>query len=533
MLHRAEQLLQPRSFVLAGNEEAIVLQSTKPEARLTFLNSVSALSTDLYPRYGLSFSNMQFNITANSNVVGTFRDHPFIPGAKDIIWYGRNIASNVQLLAPTQKGIILQDYNPMSINQYAGFGVDNASIIYQLPNRTHRHVFQASAYDGANMEWMRIQESLTGVIQMGIGTTTMNTNDALSVNGNSRITGNLHVTGLLTMDVPSFVTLDPATQRLDPATLPDNLVLLNSQNKLDESLLPSSFNFQYIKAQKNVGIGTRNPAQKLHVWGSAVVSERLGLGTTTPAARIDAWESSSTIPAVRIRSVGGSDALRVSVGSNSTMPSLIVAGTHRGVGIGTNIVPTTNALVVMGNTDIQGNLSCKGLQFDGDLSAENLDINSPSRGIILKTETVNNNGVDVSRIYARARTDFENGLSTNSIFSYSTGLVHFQNTSIEVDGDTILARQALTRSDMRHKFEIERIDDAIQKLEHIRGYTYHLGDDKREAGVLAQEVLNAFPEAVSTANPSCYAVRYDSVLALLIEGYHDLRKRLRILEMNG
>lgn len=84
---------------------------------------------------------------------------------------------------------------------------------------------------------------------------------------------------------------------------------------------------------------------------------------------------------------------------------------------------------------------------------------------------------------------------------------------------------------MRHKFEILRIENALSKLERMRGYTYHLGDGQREAGVIAQEVLQVFPEAVSTNNKDRYAVRYDSVMALLIEAFHDLNKRIRMLEL--
>lgn len=531
MSYLAEQLLQPRSFVLSGNKETMVLQSQKPETRLTFLNTVSASSPDLLPKYVFSFSNQDFNLLYNSNEIATFREHPTLP-TREAIFHGTTRTSNIELLTPTQKGIILQDYNNLSANQYAGFGINNADIIYQLPTRTFRHVFQAAVHSGGNAEWMRIQESANGIAQVGIGTTNLLSTDALAVQGNTSINGDLLITGSLNMLNSPFVQVDPNTQRISNSALPEKVPILNTDNKLDESVLPTSYNFQYLKAQKNIGIGTRNPMQKLHVWGSAAISERIGIGTTNPVSRLDVFESGASTTAVTVTATGGGDAIRIQTG-NSVSPSIIAVGSHPGVGIGTSIVQLANTLEVGGDAYIHGNVTCTSMELDEKLTVAELEVSNPRDGIIFKTELVRDatTNIEYPHVFGRARFDFENGISTNEITSYSGGLVRFKDTSIRVDGDTFLARQALTISDMRHKFEILRIENALSKLERMRGYTYHLGDGQREAGVIAQEVLQVFPEAVSTNNKDRYAVRYDSVMALLIEAFHDLNKRLRMLEM--
>lgn len=532
MTHRAEQLLQPRSFVLSGNEEALVLQSSRPETRLTFLNSISGASQNLLPKYVFSFSNESFNLLYNSNVIGEFRQNPEITSRRDTIFHGTTYASNIQLLSPSSKGIILQDYNIFSGNQYAGFGVQTGgTLIYQLPTRNARHIFRSAIYDGGDAEWMRIQESATGTVQVGIGTTSIGANDALSVKGDTRVQGNLYVTGTLSMDNSPFVLLDPSTQRIGASILPEKVPLLNVQNKLDESVIPQSFNFQYLKAQKNVGIGTRFPAQKLHVWGSTVVSERLGIGITNPAARLHISDASATTPSFIVEAKGGGDAGRVLV-ANNPVPSLLLVGTHNGVGIGTSSVHSTNKLEVGGNVRIHGGITCQSLQFNDKLTAAALEVSNNAHGIIFKTELVTDTstGAEYPHVQGNYRFDFAAGISVNDVYSYSTGRVRFR-TAIEVDGDTILARQPLIKSDMRHKYEILRVESALDKLDKLRGYTYHLGDGRREAGVLAQEVLSVFPEAVSTENADWYAVRYDSLIALLVEGYHELKKKIRLLEM--
>lgn len=531
MTHPAEQLLQPRAFVLSANTETMVLQSQRPESRLTFLNSVSASSPDLFPRYAWAFSNTDFRLYANQQEVATFRPHPRLANVREALFHGSTATSNLQLLAPTTKAVILEDFNENSGNQFTGLGVTSDRLLYQLASRTHQHVFQAAASDEGNVEWMRIQESAIGVAQVGIGTATLFPDEALAVQGNARVTGDLHIAGNLSLENSQFVTVDPLTQRLEPSVLPERITYLNTDNKLDESILPQSYNFQYLKAQKNVGIGTRAPQQKLHVWGSAVVSERLGIGTATPTSRIEIVEESGVVPAVTVHAKGNGDAMRLFVGNN-VAPSFVSVGTHAGVGIGTSTVQITNALEVGGDIKVHGNATCESATVSGALQASSIEVRNDTFGIIFKSEVISDaNGVDVSHVLALSRFDFANAISTNTISSYSRGIVRFLNTSIEVDGDTILARQPLIRSDMRYKHEIKRIGDALTKLNSFKGYTYHFGDGQREAGVLAQEVLPVFPEAVSTANPDRYGVRYDSIIALLIEGIHELKKKIHLLEM--
>jgi hypothetical protein len=48
--------------------------------------------------------------------------------------------------------------------------------------------------------------------------------------------------------------------------------------------------------------------------------------------------------------------------------------------------------------------------------------------------------------------------------------------------------------------------------------------------VLAQEVLAALPEAVTQLPGEHYAVSYDSLVPLLIEAIHELRKEIRALK---
>lgn len=84
-------------------------------------------------------------------------------------------------------------------------------------------------------------------------------------------------------------------------------------------------------------------------------------------------------------------------------------------------------------------------------------------------------------------------------------------------------------SDARMKTQVEKIDNALEKLDRISGYTY-LKQGVTEAGVIAQELEEVLPQAVSktelTLNdgsvlPDARSININGVVALLIEALLD------------
>lgn len=100
-------------------------------------------------------------------------------------------------------------------------------------------------------------------------------------------------------------------------------------------------------------------------------------------------------------------------------------------------------------------------------------------------------------------------------------------------------------SDVRMKTDIEKIDNALDRLDRIGGYTY-LKQGMPEAGVIAQEVEKVLPQAVTqtmlTLNDGSVledarAVNINGVVALLVEALREekqarlaLEARLQVLE---
>jgi hypothetical protein len=84
-------------------------------------------------------------------------------------------------------------------------------------------------------------------------------------------------------------------------------------------------------------------------------------------------------------------------------------------------------------------------------------------------------------------------------------------------------------SDERIKMDVRKVDDALAKLTRISGYTYLRKDnpqqEKRSAGVLAQEVQRVFPEVVhEDPDTGLMSVAYGNMAALFVEAIKELKE---------
>jgi len=88
-------------------------------------------------------------------------------------------------------------------------------------------------------------------------------------------------------------------------------------------------------------------------------------------------------------------------------------------------------------------------------------------------------------------------------------------------------------SDIRHKTDIVKLDDCLEKVEKLNGYTYtRKNDGKRYTGLIAQEVLEVLPEAVSTDEKGEYALAYGNLAGLFVEAMKEMKSRIDALEKN-
>ena len=120
----------------------------------------------------------------------------------------------------------------------------------------------------------------------------------------------------------------------------------------------------------------------------------------------------------------------------------------------------------------------------------------------------------------------------------------FQNSTTEVAGidasgniRAIADVIAYSSSDKTFKDELSIIENPLDKIKNINGYnftwnnkqtTYESG--KKDIGVVAQEIEKVLPEIVNTREDGSKAVKYDKIVALLIEGIKELKDEVEELK---
>jgi hypothetical protein len=327
----------------------------------------------------------------------------------------------------------------------------------------------------------------------------------------------------------------------------------------------------------NVGIGLTSPAFTLDVNGvsrsrGVCVNSGFGNNTARPAL-----SSGSTHPSYEIRSLGGNGnvgstgaddgflRLRAGGGTGTNSASYIdLSGysTYSGGDMKRNIVFGTlgtermrikeNGNVGIGTTSPDGRLHiCSGTSGDCHL--------------ILHADTDNNNETDNPKIMFRqdaaiytAEIGIDNSgnklaiRGTSGIAFYdggtsSTDINHLESTSTErmrieaggnvgigtaspgyklhVNGDIYATGNITGYSDKRAKSDIQKIENALDKIDKLNGYTFTM-NDKRYTGVIAQEVLPVLPEAVTGSEETHYAVAYGNMMGLIIEAIKELKKKI-------
>jgi hypothetical protein len=110
---------------------------------------------------------------------------------------------------------------------------------------------------------------------------------------------------------------------------------------------------------------------------------------------------------------------------------------------------------------------------------------------------------------------------------------------IHADGNVIA--YSTTISDERLKKDIVKIDNALDKVSQLNGYTFeYLADGKKSAGVIAQEVEKVMPSAITESTlplkmgeddkTEYKTVQYDQLHGLLIEAIKELKAEIEELK---
>ena len=119
------------------------------------------------------------------------------------------------------------------------------------------------------------------------------------------------------------------------------------------------------------------------------------------------------------------------------------------------------------------------------------------------------------------------------VIKYDTGNVGIGITSpahkFHVVGDIYATGNVTAYSDVRNKKNLKTIEDPVSKIEKINGYTYEK-DGIAYTGLIAQELLEVLPEAVSGSEKSGYGIAYGNIAGIFVEAIKELNSKIKALE---
>ena len=163
---------------------------------------------------------------------------------------------------------------------------------------------------------------------------------------------------------------------------------------------------------------------------------------------------------------------------------------------------------------------------DGYVSVGYGNFSTGSRIFSIGLQDGSTNDVNSMIINLDGKTMFiNNGLASKLSINGTSG-------SLVTEGD-ITAFGSV--SDRNRKENIVKIDNALDKVSQISGYTFnYIGDDTPMTGVIAQELEEVLPEVVyETESPDgtqSKAVRHGNIVGLLIESIKELKAEIEELK---
>lgn len=164
-----------------------------------------------------------------------------------------------------------------------------------------------------------------------------------------------------------------------------------------------------------------------------------------------------------------------------------------------NLDETSNSYLKLGNTLLQNN---KIKQVDNSTNLISF-INYLDTEIL--TITSNNVGI--------------NNISPHNDYKLHIGGNLKVDENIRVDGNII------TASDKRYKTDIQKIENALDKINTLTGVTYNniLQNNKKQTGLIAQDVYNILPEAVDIDDNGYMSLAYGNMIGIIVESIKELK----------
>jgi hypothetical protein len=425
----------------------------------------------------------------------------------------------------TSVGTVTATVNQTNFNM-----VDNDNVSVTIADNK---VFKIAEGYGMNVAWT---DTLTGSAAapyiMTISHADLSEQGSVT-NANSAVIQSIgldssgHITSLESVDLnPIFVNVngDKMTNLLHIESTGNETLRLTSINGVDETTQNPFMSFyqgstrraylQWVDNSTNPYFQIRNDetANILRIFGGINGLKWVDAGTSYDV-RHTGLSRTYALTGDVAGSVTVNDGTNVSI-STTIQPNSVALGTDTTGDYIATLAPTTSAADA-GITVTSGT---------GESAAATIKVNSDLRG--------------VAWLIGRDTTDYIN-VATTVVDTYLDSLLvarQYNTGDLHIDG-RLIANSSTTTSDIKLKENIVPVKDAINKIKQINGVEFNwIKSGIKSAGVIAQEVENVLPQAVSeteglNGEESYKTVDYNTIHALLIEAIKDQQKIIESMQI--
>jgi len=174
---------------------------------------------------------------------------------------------------------------------------------------------------------------------------------------------------------------------------------------------------------------------------------------------------------------------------------------------------------------------------DGSIDTAHIDDLQVTGAKLARDRRDTNTAIDIYTGNAHDYIQFDGDVGMKFYTANAEDMRLLDDGTLHVDGDVVAF--STTISDERLKHDIEPITDALSKVGQLNGCTFtYNNEDKRSAGLIAQDVEKVLPSAVSEIELPLQmndgiaykTVQYDQTIGLLVEAIKELTEKVEKLE---
>jgi hypothetical protein len=268
-------------------------------------------------------------------------------------------------------------------------------------------------------------------------------------------------------------------------------------------------------------------------FATTIAANSVALGTDTTGDYVASMTAGTGITVGTATGEGSTPVItNTGVTSNVAGNAITVSGAtgavtinHADTSTAANLSATSRTYVTALTFDTYGHVTAYSTGTETVTDTNTVTTNIAGTGVTVSSGT-GNSTISIGQAVATSDNVRFNSLGIGMAASATAGRIDATNDIV-----------AFSSSDIRFKENITPIENALEKISKISGNTYDWkaenkaehGYEGNDVGVIAQEIEAVLPQLVQTRENGFKAVKYDKLVALLIEGIKEQQTQIHSL----